>query len=66
MKKISLGFTKEKATEDVIDQYEEELMVRLEQISRTEKLAESSRAIPFISYSLKNSLIESDMKTKQL
>ena len=30
MRKISFGFTKEKATEDVIDQYEEELMVRLE------------------------------------
>lgn len=38
----------------------------MEKINLTENLSESERAIPYLSYSLKNSLFESDMKTKQL
>lgn len=56
--------TKEKATEDVICDHEEKILVKIQKYALTENLAESQRAIPFMNYSLKQSLEESNMKTK--
>ena len=66
LQKLKDGFTKEKATEIVLKKYNDEIYLKLEEISRTENLAISNRSLNLMDFLQTHKLKESNFKTNQL
>ena len=58
-----MGFSKEVATKKVHDKFENEISIRLEDISQTENLAESQRSTSLMNYLLGQKVKESNYKS---
>lgn len=65
-KKLNDGYTEEKATEIVLRKYDDQIYLRLEEISRTENLAISNRSLNLMDYFQNHKIQESNYKTNQL